>query len=576
MNTVLRVNMTDMSCRYETLPENMQGLGGRGLTSSLVGLEVPPQCDPLGIENKLVIAPGMLSGTACPNSGRVSLGGKSPLTGGIKESNVGGNGAFKIARIGLAALIIEGRPLKGGLHVLSIKKDAAEILPAGDLKGMGTYAAVKAISVRFGARHAVFCIGPAGEMQLQSASIQVTDPDGYPCRAAGRGGLGALMGSKGLKAIVVDDTDGASAPVLDPELFKTGQKKVADAILSHPFTGQGMPALGTAMVVSLMNAVGGFPALNARVGTYEKWEQISGEKMAEIIGSRGGKTTHAGCSTCIIRCSNVFVDTNKKYVTSGLEYETIWALGGMCDVPDLDAIARFDYLCDDMGVDTMNTGCAIAMAMEAGIKKFGDAAGALELAGEIAKGSEIGKLIGHGPAAVGARYGIARVPVVKKQSVAGYDPRAVQGMGVTYALSPMGADHTAGWTVGACLEAMGGKLDPLSPDGQVACSRDIQIHTAAADCTGLCQFAGFPLNDIPAGGEGLHEMLQATYGTSFGPLYMAELGKRVLRTEREFNLKAGLTKDDDRLPEFYYREGLPPHNKPFLVKNEDMDRLFDF
>ncbi len=576
MTTVLRVNMTDMSCTYETLGEQVQGLGGRGLTSSLVALEVPPKCDALGADNKLVLAPGMLSGTACPNSGRMSIGGKSPLTGGIKESNVGGNGAFKTARIGLAAIIIEGMPAAGGLYVLKIKKGSAEILPADELRGLGTYAAVQALSTRFGRRHAVFCIGPAGEMQLESASIQVTDPEGYPCRAAGRGGLGALMGSKCLKAIVVDDTDCEAAPVLDAGLFKAGRKKVADAILSHPFTSQAMPALGTAMIVSLMNAVGGFPALNARTGTYEKFEQISGEKMAELIAARKGKAAHAGCSTCIIKCSNVFVDANKKYITSGLEYETIWALGGMCDVPDLDAVARFDYLCDDLGVDTMNTGCAIAVAMEAGIKKFGDAAGALELVEEIGKGSEIGRLIGHGPAAVGARYGIDRVPAVKNQSIAGYDPRAVQGMGVTYAMCPMGADHTAGWTVGACLEAMGGKLDPLSPDGQVACSRDIQIHTAAADCTGMCQFAGFPLNDIPAGGEGLQEMLHAKCGTDFGPEQMAELGKRVLRIEREFNLQAGLTKEDDRLPAFFYTEGLPPHNKPFLVKNEDMDGVFDF
>jgi len=576
MHTLLRVNMTEMSCRFETLAAWLQGLGGRGLTSSIVAAEVPPTCDPLGMKNKLVLAPGMLTGTACPNSGRLSIGGKSPLTGGIKESNVGGNAGYKISRTGFDAIIIEGMPKKAGMHVLSIKKGAAEIFPADDLQGMGTYAAVKALAGRFGQKHAVVCIGPSGGMQLHSASIQATDSAGRPCRAAGRGGLGALMGSKGLKAIVVDDSDGAAPEVLDAELFKTGQKKVADAILAHPFTGQGMPALGTSMVVAIMNAIGGFPALNARVGTYEKWEHISGEKLASLIASRGGRTGHAACSTCIIRCSNVFVDTNKKYVTSGLEYETIWALGGMCDVPDLDAIARFDYLCDDLGVDTMNTGCAIAVAMEAGIIKFGDAAGALALVEEIGKGTEIGKLIGHGPAAVGKRYGIARVPVVKNQSIAGYDPRAVQGMGVTYAMCPMGADHTAGWTVGACLEAMGGKLNPLAPDGQVECSRDIQIHTAAADCTGMCQFAGFPLADIPAGGQGLHEMLTAKYGSDFNPQYMAEFGKRVLRTERDFNLKAGLTSNDDRLPPFYYTEELPPHNKPFLVKNEDMDRLFDF
>ncbi len=576
MNTLLRVNMKKMTCTYETLPEQIRGLGGRGLSSSLVAREVPPAGDPLGPENRLVFAPGMLSGTICPNSGRLSIGGKSPLTGGIKESNVGGTGAAKMARIGLEALIIEDQPAQGKLYVLSLRPNAAELIPADNLKGRGTYATAQMLGKKFGEKSALFCIGPAGELLLRSASIQVTDPDGNPCRAAGRGGLGALMGSKGLKAIVVDDTKGQSPHIADPDLFRAGQKKVAEAIKNHPFTGQAMPALGTAMVVSAMNAIGAFPALNARTGTYDKWEQLSGEALAERIAERGGQTTHAGCSTCIIRCSNVFVDRDKKYVTSGLEYETIWALGGMCDIPDLDVIARFDYLCDDLGIDTMNTGCAIAVAMEAGVKKFGDAAGALELVREIGSGSEIGTLIGDGPAAVGKKYGLTRVPVVKNQSVAGYDPRAVQGMGVTYATCPMGADHTAGWTVGACLEAMGGKLDPLSPAGQVDCSRRIQIATAAADCTGICQFAGFPLNDIPAGGQGLLEMLNAKYGTSHGPEYLTELGKRVLRIERVFNLKAGLTAQDDRLPDFYYTEQLPPHNKPFLVKNEEMDRLFDF
>lgn len=576
MHTLLRVNMKTKRCTYEPMPEQIRGLGGRGLSSSLVAREVPPGADPLGPDNRLVVAPGMLSGTICPNSGRLSIGGKSPLTGSIKESNVGGTGAAKMARIGIEALIIEDRPEPGKLYVLSLKKNTAELIPADKLKGLGTYGTAQMIRKKFGEKNAVLCIGPAGEMQLRSASIQVTDPDGNPCRAAGRGGLGALMAAKGLKAVVVDDTDGQSPPIADPELFRSGQKKVAEAIRNHPFTGQAMPALGTAMVVAVINAIGAFPALNSRTGTYEKWEQLSGEALAELINRRGGQPTHAGCSTCIIRCSNVFLDSDKKYVTSGLEYETLWALGGMCDIPDLDVIARFDYLCDDLGIDTMNTGCAIAVAMEAGVKKFGDAAGALELVREIGSGSEIGTLIGHGPDAVGEKYGVTRVPVVKHQSVAGYDPRAVQGMGVTYATCPMGADHTAGWTVGACLEAMGGKLDPLSPDGQVECSRQIQIQTAAADCTGICQFAGFPLNDIPAGGQGLLEMLNAKYGTGHGPEYLTELGKRVLRIEREFNLKAGLTAQDDRLPEFYYTEPLPPHNKPFLVKNEDMDRLFDF
>ncbi len=576
MEKILRINMTAKSCRYEALPEQFRGLGGRGLTSSVVAHEVPPRCDPLGPENKLVIAPGTLSGTACPNSGRMSVGGKSPLTGGIKESNVGGNSSAKIARLGLAAIIIEGRPEPATQHVLTLTQGSAELVPAQELKGQGTYDLANRLYEKYGRKTAIVCIGPAGEMQLASASIQVTNLDGKPCRAAGRGGMGSVMGSKGLKAIIVDDTDGISPALKNPELFKSGQKKVADAILAHPMTAEAMPAQGTAMVVAPINMVGAFPAINATVGTYEKWEQISGDALARLISERGGKTTHSGCSNCIIRCSNVFVDKDKNYVTSGLEYETIWAIGGMCDLADFDAIARFDYFCDDLGVDTMNTGCAVAVAMEAGLKQFGDAVGALGLVEEIGKRSEIGRLIGEGPAAVGKKYGIARVPVVKNQSIAAYDPRAIQGMGVTYATCPMGADHTAGWTVAASLEALGGKLDPLAPEGQVACSREVQIQTAAADCTGICQFAGFPLADIPSGGEGLFEMINGKYGTTIGPQDVTELGKRVLRVEHEFNLKAGLTSKDNRLPDFFYKEALPPHNKTFLVKDEELDKLFDF
>ena len=576
MKKMLRVNMTDMSCTYEDVPEAFRGLGGRGLTSLLVAREVPPACNPLGPDNKLVFAPGILSGTACPNAGRLSVGGKSPLTGGIKESNVGGNASAKIARLGLAAVIIEGQAPPESLYVLCLKKGAAELVPSPALQGAGTYRLTAALQETYSAKAAFLCIGSAGELRLRSASIQVTDLEGYPCRAAGRGGLGAVMGAKGLKAIVVDDSGGGPPEIADAALFAAGRTKAAEAIRSHPVTGEAMPALGTAMVVAPMNAVGAFPALNARVGTYEHWERISGEALADLIRSRGGKPTHAGCSSCIIRCSNVFVDAQGAYVTSGLEYETIWALGGMCDIADLDSIARFDYLCDDLGVDTMNTGCALAVAMEAGLAAFGDARGALKLVEEIGTGSALGRLIGDGPAAVGGAYGIDRVPAVKNQSVAAYDPRAIQGMGVTYATCTMGADHTAGWTVAASLEAMGGTLDPLSAHGQVDCSRDIQIHTAAADCTGLCQFTGFPLNDIPRGSEGLREMISAATGVTIGPDYLTELGKRILRAEHAFNLKAGFTSADDRLPAFYLTEPLPAHNTTFLIADEDLDGFYNF
>jgi aldehyde:ferredoxin oxidoreductase len=575
MHKILRVNVMQRRCQYEDIRPAWQGLGGRGLSAHIIAEEVSPACNPLSPENKLVLAPGILSGTSCPNCGRLSVGSKSPLTNGIKESNVGGNAAAKIARLGLAAVIIEGQASAGTPCVLIVEKDSARLVSAPELRGLGTYELCRMLHAAYSRQHAIICIGPAGEQLLASASLQVTDLGGNPCRAAGRGGLGAVMGSKGLKAILIDDTGGAAPELADPERFSAGQRRAAAAIRNHPVSGQAMPAQGTAMIVAPMNAMGAFPARNAVRGTFDSWEQISGDALACLISRRNGKPTHAGCSNCIIGCSNVFVDEKGAYITSGLEYETIWALGGMCEIADLDAIARFDFLCDDLGIDTMNAGCAIAVAMEAGLRKFGDVAGALELVREVGAGSEIGTLIGAGPAAVGRRYGIERVPVVKNQSIAGYDPRAIQGMGVTYATSPMGADHTAGWTVAACVEAMGGKLDPLSPVGQVACSQQAQIHQAAFDCTGLCQFTGFPLSDDPEGAAGMLEMLTARSGRQVTAADMVRLGKQVLRLEHNFNLKAGLTAADDRLPAFFYREPLPPHNKTFLVKDEELDRFFE-
>jgi len=213
--------------------------------------------------------------------------------------------------------------------------------------------------------------------------------------------------------------------------------------------------------------------------------------------------------------------------------------------------------------------------MEADLKEFGDGAGALELVEEIGKGTEIGKLIGNGPAAIGQKYGVKRIPAVRNQAISAYDPRGIQGIGVTYATSNMGADHTDAWVIGANLEAMGGELNPLSPDGQVEVFKEIQLQTAAADSTGLCNFVNFPVADDPVGGEGLMELVNGKYGTNMGPDDVAELGKKIVKIERDFNLAAGWAKADNRLPEFYYTEPLPPHNKTFLVSDEDLDSVYE-
>lgn len=569
----IRVNMSKKAITIEDVPQDYLGLGGRGLTSIMINEEVPPKCDPLGPENKLIFAPGSLSGTPLVNTSRISIGAKSPLTGTIKESNAGGTVAAALGNLGITAVVIVGRAPDGELDLLRIDhKGEASLVPAQAYKGMRTYALVEKILATYGEKTSVLCIGPAGEYQLATASIQSSDIDGRPCRAAGRGGLGAVMGAKGLKALVVDQGGKSADAIHDPEAFKEANKVIVKVIKEHPMAGQVMPALGTAGLVAPVNSMGAFPSYNATKGVLEGWEKISGEAMAELIQKRGGNTTHVGCAQCIVHCSNEFVDEGGKYVTSSLEYETIWATGGMTGIDDLDTIARLDYLCDDIGVDTMSTGVAVAIAMDAGYKQFGDGAAAISMIEEIAQGTEFGNILGNGPAAIGKHFNHARVPVVKGQSIAAYDPRAMLGNGVTFATSPMGADHTAGNVVGEYLEQ---KLDPLNAEGQVEASRNLQVGTAAMDCTGLC-FMAYVALTTPEGGGALLKAINAKFGTQLGPEDVPTLGIRVLKAEREFNKKAGFTNQDDRLPRFFYEEPLPPHNAVFTISDEEIDGTFDF
>jgi aldehyde:ferredoxin oxidoreductase len=569
----VRVNMKDRTVRVENVPEEHMGLGGRGLTSIMINAEVPPKCDPLGPENKLIFAPGFLSGTSLVNTSRISIGAKSPLTGTIKESNAGGTVSAALGRLGITAIIVEGQAQEGESSFLRIdEKGDASLLPAKEYRGMRTYTLVEKILETYGPKTSVLCIGPAGEHRLTAASIQSSDIDGRPCRAAGRGGLGAVMGAKGLKAIIVDQRGNNPDAIADPEAFKEAAKGVVKAIKADHMSGHVMPELGTAGLVAPVNSMGAFPSYNARKGVLDGWEKISGEAMAKMIQERGGKTTHMGCAQCIIHCSNEFVDKAGKYVTGSLEYETIWALGGMTGIDDLDTIARLDHLCDDIGVDTMSTGVAVAVAMDAGHAKFGDREAAIRLVEEIAQGTSFGRILGNGPAAVGKHFNHSRVPVVKGQSIAAYDPRAMLGNGITFATSPMGADHTAGNLVGAYLTR---QLDPLNKQGQVETSRELQIAMAAADCTGMC-FMGIVALVTPEGGEAFLQAINAKLGTKLGPEDIPALGMRVLKAEKEFNRRAGFTSKDDRLPRFFYEEPLPPHNTVFTISDEELDRTLDF
>ncbi len=299
--------------------------------------------------------------------------------------------------------------------------------------------------------------------------------------------------------------------------------------------------------------------------------------MAENIKARGGKTTHGCHAGCVIQCSQVYNDKEGNFLTSGFEYETIWAFGSNMGIEDLDQIAKIDGLMDDLGVDSIETGVTFGLAVEAGILAYGDGVRAYELiANDIANGTPLGRILGSGTHVLGKIYGLVRVPTVKSQGIPAYEPRAVKGQGITYATSTMGADHTSGYAVATNILNSGGYIDPLQKEGQVALSRNLQIASAAVDSTGMCIFVAFPALDDPKCLPALIDMINARFGIALTGDDVTNLGKNILKIEREFNLKAGLTSADDRLPEFMKYEILPPHNVVWDFTNEEIDAFWDF
>jgi len=578
MEKILRIDMGaegGPKIREEPVGE-YAGLGGRALTSAVVAKEVPPTCHPLGADNKLVIAPGLLSGTTAAMSGRISIGCKSPLTGGIKEANAGGQPAQVLARLGYAAIILEGKPKDDTLYKIFINKDGVKIQPDNTLKGLPNYDLIEKMKAEYGDKIACISIGPAGEMKLAAASIACTDMELRPTRHAGRGGVGAVMGSKGVKVIVLDDTGKAMRAPKDPEKFREASRIWVKGLQSHPVTGQGLPAYGTNVLTNILNEAGGYPTYNFKEGRFPGAAKISGEAEAALETERGGLATHGCHRGCVIRCSGIYNDKDGHFLTKQPEYETVWAHGGNCGIDDLDAIAQLDFLDDNYGLDTIEMGATIGVAMEAGLLKFGDAQGAIRLIKEVGQGTPLGRILGSGAAVTGKVFGVERVPVVKGQAMPAYDPRAVQGIGVTYATSPMGADHTAGYAVATNILNVGGQLDPLKPEGQAELSRNLQIATAAIDSTGMCLFIAFAVMDQPETFQALIDMINAFYGLNLTADDVTALGKSVLKNERDFNARAGFTAQDDRLPDFFKKEKLPPHNITFQVKDEELDQVFNW
>ncbi|MDP2847851.1 MAG: aldehyde ferredoxin oxidoreductase C-terminal domain-containing protein [Humidesulfovibrio sp.] len=570
MSKILRINTRTKEYSFEELGK-YAGLGGRALTSRVVLNEVPATCHALSAANKLVIAGGILAGTTAANSGRSSVGAKSPLTGGIKESNVGGQFAHKLPRLGLQAIIFEDKPEADAPFVtVVVKKDTVEFLDAAELVGKGNYAAHDLLKAKFGEKVVTAIVGPAGEQSLMASTIQFSDPDGRPSRSAGRGGMGAVLGSKKIKAVVLDP-DGKDAVVMaDPEKFKVARKRWVDILMGHPVTSQGLPTYGTAILVNIINEAGALPTKNFRSGRFDGAAKISGEAMTETIKARKGQYKH-GCHTgCVIQCSQVYNDKNGDFLTTGFEYETIWGFGANILVDNLDDIAMMDRTCDEAGMDTIEMANTIAMAMEAGVVAWGDGKGVIDLLRKVGTKDPLGRILGNGTVFTAQAFGVDRVPVVKKQALPAYDPRVVKGVGVTYCTTPMGADHTAGYAVCQNVLKVGGDVPSHGKAGQVEVSKNLQVATAAVDSLGLCLFVAFAVLDTPDALGVVADLVSSYTGKPYSVDDIVNLGANCLKDELAFNVAAGFTTKDDQLPDFFKNEKLPPHDLAWDFTAEEM------
>ena len=567
--------MSNLEAKFEDLPAEYAALGGRGMTSTIVAKEVPPTCNPLGSHNKLVFAPGIVTGTKAPSSGRLSVGGKSPLTGGIKEANVGTPFAQMLARMRIGAIIVEGKHAGDDYYLLKITTDGTEFINANKWVGKGLYDVYKDLFKEYGDKVGICGVGIAAELLGGNSGICFSDPEGLPSRYAGRGGMGAVMASKGLKFIIIDDAGAPGVEIANEEVFSQGIKKLRDALTSHDVTkpGGALNSYGTAVLVNIINEAGGLPQRNFSSGQDERAELVSGEAKAEEIKKRGGTRPHFCSPGCVIQCSEVWTKPGGKDPVGVLEYESIWALGPNCSIYDLDDIGELNRACNDLGLDTIEAGDTLAVAMEGGLLEFGDGKGALKLMDEIRKKTPTGKILANGTEITGKVFGVTRIPTVKGQGLPAYDPRAIKGIGITYATTPMGADHTAGYAIAPEILGVGGKVDPLDPN-KAEVSRNLQLATAAIDAAGYCLFIAFAILDIPEGLEGVVESLNGVLGANLTVDDVAPIGKSIIDTELDFNKKAGFTPMDDRLPEFFMEEKLPPHNTVFDVSDDDLDSVF--
>jgi len=541
---LIRVDMSKRSVSIVDYPKEWKYLGGRSLSARIL-LE---ECDPL------ILAPGILSGTSAPTSGRLSVGCKSPLTGGIKEANAGGNPGQDLMKLGYRGIVVTGQPedmdRRWGLVVT---ETGVNLTGADEYKGMWNYACCEKLLTGRAKNASAISIGPAGELMLKTASVACTDRDKErrPARHAARGGIGAVMGSKCLKWVLIEPGKAKLRQAADNRGFSANNKRFSKTYLSDGrhtvFKG------GTSTGVPMANMLNTFPYKNRTAGKNPEVDKLDGARIHETFAERGGGM-HNCMTGCIVRCSNIVHDANGNYVTSALEFETLTLLGSCCAINNWEDVAELDRLCDELGMDTIETGAAIAVYMDSGGMEWGDAEGAKGLLrNDVIRGSEIGALIGNGAVAIGTHRNHHRIPVAKDQALPAWDPRPLKAAGVTYSTSAMGADHTAGLVI-----------DPdLAGDAAVRASQEAQIVNAVCDASGFCQFLQPTLDEI-------RRCYSLFYGEEVSREEIADSGWQCLEDEWQFNRLAGFTEADDDMAACLREEGIGPDNAlVFDISPED-------
>lgn len=571
---IVDIDLTNSRVEIKKIPEDLKFKGGRNLTSKCISEEVNPNVHPLDAGNIFYIAPGLLSGTPCPNSGRCSMGAKSPLTGGIKEANTGGTIGTYLAKLGIALIKIKGKSKKENVIFVESGDSAnnmkVSLYYVKNIVGKKTYDATEILQSKFGSNTSIVTIGPAGENCYLASCLCITDIDGKPTRQAGRGGLGAVMGSKGIKALVIKNPKKTNVCYADKSKFMENVKELVDMLKKSNVTSKGLPDYGTNATMDIINDYGGLPTRNFSSGTFEGVDKIGGEALRKTILKRGANPTHPCMPGCIIKCSNTYKDKKGKEITGGFEYECIWALGANCGIDDLDYIAHMNRLCDDLGLDCIEIGDTIAVIMESGYIGFGDKKGAVKLLNEIEKGSPIGKIVASGCVAAGKAFGVKRIPQVKGQGMPAYDPRIIKGIGTTYATSPMGADHTAGFTVSYEVLEIGKSVNSFKPEGKVALSKQFQQSTVFVDSAGLCNFVTFATLGDKRGLNPAVKMINFKYGLKLKEEDLYKMGDEVLEMEKKFNERCGMSKYTSDVPDFMRKEKLDTHDSVYDVDKKEL------